>query len=277
MKINELMTESQIDELSLGGIGRGLAKGVGGFARGAGALAGGLAGAGAAARQGYAAGRSAVSGQTLTHSNGRSIKKGEQFDAVTGKPLPQASEQPSPQATTAAPISQGTTPTQGTATTSQTTNPFAAPTVPQRPATTTNFRSPTSGGITTGGSLLRTGSTTAASKAPQAVAPTPKAAAPQAAKISPEEQQWEANLKKQGMTPDEIEKARPAYRARQNRPLPQAGGTTLAANRPAMKSGDYDWAGGGVGPDTKIGDIKNMQKPTSESVIFYSKFLGQDI
>jgi len=89
MKINELMTESQIDELSLGGIGRGLAKGVGGFARGAGALAGGLAGAGAAARQGYAAGRSAVSGQTppLTHSNGRSIKKGEQFDAVTGKPL----------------------------------------------------------------------------------------------------------------------------------------------------------------------------------------------
>jgi hypothetical protein len=64
MKISELIVESQdLDEISLSGVGRTLAKGVGGTARAVGSVAGGIAGIGAAAKQGYAAGKTAVSGE----------------------------------------------------------------------------------------------------------------------------------------------------------------------------------------------------------------------
>jgi hypothetical protein len=63
MKINDLFeSQKQLDELSLGGIGRGLAKGVGAVSKGIGAVAGGARGAIDAAKQGYQAGRAAVSG-----------------------------------------------------------------------------------------------------------------------------------------------------------------------------------------------------------------------
>jgi hypothetical protein len=64
MKINDLYeSQKQLDELSLGGIGKGLAKGVSAVSKGVGAVAGGAAGAIDAAKQGYQAGRAAVSGQ----------------------------------------------------------------------------------------------------------------------------------------------------------------------------------------------------------------------
>jgi hypothetical protein len=64
MKINDLFVQqAQLDEVSLGGIGRGIAKGVGAVSRGVGAVAGGVAGAVDAAAQGFAGGRAAVSGQ----------------------------------------------------------------------------------------------------------------------------------------------------------------------------------------------------------------------
>jgi hypothetical protein len=67
MKINDLyVQQDQLDEVSLGGIGRGIAKGVGAVSRGVGAVAGGVAGAVDAAAQGFAGGRAAVSGQTPT-------------------------------------------------------------------------------------------------------------------------------------------------------------------------------------------------------------------
>lgn len=61
MKINDLY-ETQQDE----GIGSALAKGVGAVSKGIGAVAGGARGAIDAAKQGYQAGRAAVSGQTPT-------------------------------------------------------------------------------------------------------------------------------------------------------------------------------------------------------------------
>lgn len=64
MRINELITENtQVDEITLGGVGRGLAKGVGATAKGLGGIAGGAAGAWSAAKQGYRAAKSAVSGE----------------------------------------------------------------------------------------------------------------------------------------------------------------------------------------------------------------------
>lgn len=67
MRINELILENQeTDEaISLGGIGRGIAKGVGGTAKAVGATVGGVAGAWQAAKQGYRAGKAAVSGNKV--------------------------------------------------------------------------------------------------------------------------------------------------------------------------------------------------------------------
>lgn len=64
MRINEVITENvQLDELSLGGIGKGLAKGASAAAKSVGAIAGGAVGAIDAAKQGYNAGKSSVSGK----------------------------------------------------------------------------------------------------------------------------------------------------------------------------------------------------------------------
>ena len=62
MRINEVLTESAIQELNEGPIGQAIGKAAGGLAKGAGAVAGGIAGMGSAAKQGYQAGKAAVSG-----------------------------------------------------------------------------------------------------------------------------------------------------------------------------------------------------------------------
>jgi hypothetical protein len=59
MRINELIVEQQIEE----GLGQAIGKAWGGLAKGAGAVAGGLAGTWDAAKQGYAAGKAAVTGK----------------------------------------------------------------------------------------------------------------------------------------------------------------------------------------------------------------------
>ena len=59
MKINELILENSVDE----GIGQAIGKTWGGLAKGVGATVGGLAGTWEAAKQGYAAGKSAVTGK----------------------------------------------------------------------------------------------------------------------------------------------------------------------------------------------------------------------
>ena len=71
MKINDLFeSQEQLDELSLGGVGRGLAKGVGAVAKGASALAGGVSGAWDQAKQGYQIGKAAVNGQPIPQAPG---------------------------------------------------------------------------------------------------------------------------------------------------------------------------------------------------------------
>ncbi len=62
MRLNEVLTESVIQDLNEGPFGQALGKAAGGLARGAGAVAGGIAGMGSAAKQGYQAGKSAVAG-----------------------------------------------------------------------------------------------------------------------------------------------------------------------------------------------------------------------
>lgn len=65
MRINEVLTESAIQELNEGPIGQAIGKAAGGLAKGAGAVAGGIAGMGSAAKQGYQAGKAAVSGEPV--------------------------------------------------------------------------------------------------------------------------------------------------------------------------------------------------------------------
>ena len=59
MRINELILDDQLDE----GIGQSIGKAWGGLSRGVGATVGGLAGTWQAAKQGYQAGKAAVTGQ----------------------------------------------------------------------------------------------------------------------------------------------------------------------------------------------------------------------
>lgn len=59
MKLTDIVTEQQLDELDVAG---GLAKGIGAVSRGVGAVGGAVAGIGDAAKSGWAAGRAAVGG-----------------------------------------------------------------------------------------------------------------------------------------------------------------------------------------------------------------------
>ena len=66
MRINELLTESQLQQLEegpiLNKIGSAVGKGVGALAKGVGSVAGGVAGLGAAVKKGFQAGKEVVSG-----------------------------------------------------------------------------------------------------------------------------------------------------------------------------------------------------------------------
>ena len=88
MRINELLTESQLEQLDegpLGALGRGIGKVVGGVAKGIGAVAGGVVGAGTALKKGYQSGKAVV---------------GDDPDPNAGKPGYTAPVEPAPAATT---------------------------------------------------------------------------------------------------------------------------------------------------------------------------------
>lgn len=68
MRITEILTESQLEQLDegpLGSIGSAIGKGVGGLAKGVGAVAGGIAGIGRAAKKGYEVGKATVAGDPV--------------------------------------------------------------------------------------------------------------------------------------------------------------------------------------------------------------------
>ena len=60
MRLHEIITESQLEQLDEGPIGRGIGRLVGGAARGIGAIAGGVVGAGTALKKGYQSGKAVV-------------------------------------------------------------------------------------------------------------------------------------------------------------------------------------------------------------------------
>jgi hypothetical protein len=62
MKLNELISEQQLDELTAGDVARGAGKVVKGVATGAGAVAGAAVGAGKAFMKGYRGARDAIGG-----------------------------------------------------------------------------------------------------------------------------------------------------------------------------------------------------------------------
>jgi len=92
MRINELLTESQIEQLEegpiLNKIGAAVGKGAGALAKGVGAVAGGIAGIGAAAKKGFQAGKEVVSGA------------GDEVPVGTGTAVPAAGGAPAAGGTT---------------------------------------------------------------------------------------------------------------------------------------------------------------------------------
>jgi hypothetical protein len=119
MKINDLYeSQEQLDELSLSGIGKGLAKGVNAVSKGVGAVAGGAAGAIDAAKQGYQAGKAAVSGQPTPPNTPTSAPAGTTTAPETpasDASAPSGNAQAGATAPGTAPSTGATTGTKGTA------------------------------------------------------------------------------------------------------------------------------------------------------------------
>ncbi len=150
MRINDIINEDQLDELSLKGIGQGIGKGIGAVSKGLGAGVGGLVGAWNAAKQGYEAGKKAVT--NLGQVDRASTSTNTSTDTGT------VGVGTAPGAGTTAPAGTGTTPP-GTGT-GTTTTPAASGTAP----------APTGTGTTT----------TPAASAPATSAPATPAANPRA-------------------------------------------------------------------------------------------------
>lgn len=92
MKINEIILEHPVDE----GLGQAIGKAWGGTMKGVGATAGGLAGSWDAMKQGYRAGKAAVSGRSNPDDDGNSyVWNGSAWvDEKTGAPSPDQSVPP---------------------------------------------------------------------------------------------------------------------------------------------------------------------------------------
>ena len=94
MRLHEIITESQLEQLDEGPIGRGIGRLVGGAARGIGAIAGGVVGAGTALKKGYQSGKAVVGDDPDPNAG----KPGYTPPAETPTPVadPKAAPTPSP-------------------------------------------------------------------------------------------------------------------------------------------------------------------------------------
>jgi hypothetical protein len=143
MKINDIINEDQLDELSLKGIGQGLAKAGGAALRGVGAVPGAAVGAWDAVKQGFRAGRDSVA--NLGKVNRASTSTNTSTD--TGSVGAVTAPAPSGTGTTTTPAASGTAPApSGTGTT---TTPAASGTAPAPSGTGTGTSAPTGTGTTT--------------------------------------------------------------------------------------------------------------------------------
>jgi hypothetical protein len=106
MKINDIINEDQLDELSLKGIGQGLAKAGGAALRGVGAVPGAAVGAWDAVKQGFRAGRDSVA--NLGKVNRASTSTNTSTD--TGSVGAVTAPAPSGTGTTTTPAASGTAP-----------------------------------------------------------------------------------------------------------------------------------------------------------------------
>ena len=104
MKLTEILTESEIQEIHyleegpiLDKVGKAVGGAVGGVAKGVGAVAGGVRGAWDAAKQGFQAGRAAVSGKTTAPAAGGQPAQA-QAAAAPSAGVPAAPAQPAAQA-----------------------------------------------------------------------------------------------------------------------------------------------------------------------------------
>ena len=119
MRINEILTESQLQQLdegpigsALGAVGRGIGKVAGGVAKGIGAVAGGVVGAGRAMKKGYQSGKAFV-GDDPDPNKGQPGYDGSAAAPAAGTAAPAAGGGAAPAASgaPAAPTSSTTPPT----------------------------------------------------------------------------------------------------------------------------------------------------------------------
>lgn len=109
MRINDILTESEINELAviqegpLGSlakaVGTGVGKAVGGVAKGVGAVAGGIAGIGSAVKKGFKAGKQAVAGDDEEEDD----DIGTAATTPTSTAAPNTTATPTPASTSTAP------------------------------------------------------------------------------------------------------------------------------------------------------------------------------
>ena len=128
MRINEILTESQLQQLdegpigsALGAVGRGIGKVAGGLAKGVGAVAGGVVGAGRALKKGFQTGKAIVGDDPDPNKgqpgyDGSASAAGDAPTAAGSAPAAAPAAKPggAPAATAAAPAAGGTAPAAST-------------------------------------------------------------------------------------------------------------------------------------------------------------------
>lgn len=89
MRVKDILTEEQLDELSMGDIGRGIARGAGKVAGGVGSLVGGVKGTASGMKQSYTAARDAAyaAGKSSASPYDYSTPAGNQSTTVNQPPL----------------------------------------------------------------------------------------------------------------------------------------------------------------------------------------------
>ena len=117
MRINEILTESQLQQLeegpigsALGAVGRGIGKVAGGVAKGIGAVAGGVVGAGKALKKGYQTGKAIVGDDPDPNAGQPGYTPPAAPAAGGGTAAPAPTSGAAPAAAPAAPAAGGTTP-----------------------------------------------------------------------------------------------------------------------------------------------------------------------
>lgn len=163
--------------------------------------------------------------------------------------------------------------------------PYTPPPAGRTPPSPASSNTPPTGGRplpSPAGSSATPASGRPPSNQPPAAGPTPEPSP--YGNVTADEQAFITAREREGASPEQINAALANRRTRQNR-RPSAqdpAGSQLGPRRAAARPGDYDWVpGGGVGPNTRLGDIgpegERTRNRQAAAESFHSRFLNREI